>query len=138
LPSTAGRELTRKSHRNELHRIHATLRRDLFQSLSHVVFGGQLERLTARDWQVLPPSSRKALQKTTSKRDFGEVGDAIVQVLAGAPFELRVIEIHAAVEDLLGEPVSRSSVKNYLARGCDRRKTLLFERVSRGRYCLLR
>jgi hypothetical protein len=47
--------------------------------------------------------------------------------------ELRIMDIHAAVEDLLGEPVSRSWVKNYLTRGCDRRKTPLFERISRGR-----
>jgi len=51
--------------------------------------------------------------------------------------ELRVTDVHAAVEELLGEPVSRSSVKNYLAAGADHRKTRLFERVSRGRYRLL-
>jgi len=48
-----------------------------------------------------------------------------------------VTDVHAAVEELLGEPVSRSSVKNYLAAGADHRKTRLFERVSRGRYRLL-
>lgn len=44
-----------------------------------------------------------------------------------------MIEIHAAVEDRLGEPVSRSSVKNYLAKGCQRRRPVL-ERTGRGRY----
>jgi hypothetical protein len=48
-----------------------------------------------------------------------------------------MVEIHEAVEELLGEPVSRSSVKNYLAKGCSSRKTQLFERVGRGRYRLL-
>jgi hypothetical protein len=111
---------------------------DLFDSLSHVAFSGQLEKLTARDWQALPPSSRKALQKSSAKRNFGEVGDAVVRVLADAGSELRMIDVHAAVEDLLGEPVAHSSVKNYLARGSNQRKTRLFERVSRGRYRGLR
>ena len=47
-----------------------------------------------------------------------------------------MMDIHLAVEDLLGEPVSRSSVKNYLANGATSRKTRLFERVSRGCYRL--
>ena len=92
---------------------------DLVQSLSHVRLSQNLEGLSARDWKTLPPSSKKTLQKTTTKRGFGEVGDAIVQVLGEAARDLRMIEIHVAVEELLGEPVSRSSVKNYLARGSD-------------------
>jgi hypothetical protein len=44
-----------------------------------------------------------------------------------------MIEIHAAVEELLGEPVSRSTVKNYLVRGSQRPRRRI-ERVSRGRY----
>jgi hypothetical protein len=47
-----------------------------------------------------------------------------------------MIEIHAAVEDLLGDAVSRSSVKNYLARGCHRRRPVV-ERVGHGRYRLI-
>jgi hypothetical protein len=106
---------------------------DLFESLSHVAFSGQLDVLTARDWQAAPPPSRKGQQKSRSRRRFSEVGDAVVQVLRDAGCELRIFEVHASVEDLLGEPVSRSSVKNYLASGATDRKTKLFERVSRGR-----
>jgi hypothetical protein len=47
-----------------------------------------------------------------------------------------MIEVHAAVEELLGESVSRSSVKNYLAKGAQRRRPVL-ERVGHGRYALL-
>jgi hypothetical protein len=47
-----------------------------------------------------------------------------------------MFEIHLAVEELLGEPVSRSTVKNYLASGSTDRKTKLFERVCRGCYRL--
>jgi hypothetical protein len=70
------------------------------------------------------------------ERRFAEVGDAVVKVLGEACCALRTIEIHAAVEDLLGEPVSRSTVKNYLARGCRRRPPVV-ERVGRGRYRLI-
>jgi hypothetical protein len=61
--------------------------------------------------------------------------DAVVQVLRAADRELRVIEIHAAAEDLLGGALSRSSVKNYLARGCQRRRPVI-ERLARGLYRL--
>jgi hypothetical protein len=110
---------------------------DLIEGLSHIVFSGQLDRLAARNWELLDAPREKPLQNGKTSRSFGEVGDAVVQVLAEARCELRMMDIHAAVEDLLGEPVSRSSVKNYLARGCNVRKTPLFERVSRGQYRLL-
>jgi hypothetical protein len=43
--------------------------------------------------------------------------------------------IHAAVEELVGEPVSWSSVKNCLASDVGG-KSARFERVGRGRYRL--
>lgn len=49
-----------------------------------------------------------------------------------------MFEVHLAVEELLGGPVSRSTVKNYLANGAADRKTKLFMRVSRGTYQLRR
>jgi hypothetical protein len=61
----------------------------------------------------------------------------VLKVLTEATGELRMIEIHAAVEELLGDSVSRSSVKNFLARGCQRSKPLL-ERTGHGRYRLIR
>jgi hypothetical protein len=118
-------------------RVSGAFEVDLFESLSHMTFSTQLERLTARDWQLASRSSKKRLQTSRTRRRFAQVGDAVVQVLTDAGCELRMMEIHRAVEGLLGEPVSRSSVKNYLAAGTDRRKTQLFERVSRGRYRLI-
>lgn len=41
-------------------------------------------------------------------------------------------EIHLAVEEHLGEPVSRSLVKNYLYSGTEGRKTRLFEQSAAG------
>jgi hypothetical protein len=106
------------------------------ESLSHLEFAETLERLAARDWRRVPVRRRKSLQTGRTRRRFAEVGDAVVQVLTDARTELRMIEIHRAVEDLLGEPVARSSVKNYLAKDCRRREPR-FERVTRGRYRLL-
>jgi hypothetical protein len=69
------------------------------------------------------------------RRSFGSVRSAIVQVLTEAESDLRVREIWAEVERLLGEPVSRHSVKSYLHRRTYSSKPI-FERVSHGRYRL--
>jgi hypothetical protein len=45
-------------------------------------------------------------------------------VLTPSEAELRARDIHACVEELLGEPVSRGSVKAYLRVGCSRKKPL--------------
>jgi hypothetical protein len=70
------------------------------------------------------------------RRPWGEMTNAITAVLGSAD-ELRGWDIQAAVEVLLGQAVSPSSVKNCLAvnsRGADGP----FERVSWGRYRLRR
>jgi hypothetical protein len=48
---------------------------------------------------------------------------------------MRVKEVRAEVERLLGEPISRHSVESYLPRGTYSSKPI-FERVSRARYRL--
>jgi hypothetical protein len=70
------------------------------------------------------------------RRKFGSVSIAIVQALSEARSDLRVKEIWAEVERLLGEPISRHSIKSYLHRGTYASKPI-FERVSHGRYRLL-
>lgn len=99
---------------------------DLIEALSHQGFSHSLACLSARDWAATIRRRRKSPPRK----------DAVVKVLGEAGCELRMIEVHAAVEDLLGEPVSRSSAKNSLARGCRRRRPV-FERVGRGRYRLI-
>ena len=89
--------------------------------------------LISRDWHKARRRKQGLAGWSDGRRKFGSVGQAIVQVLARADTELRVEDIHKSVEYLLGGPVSRSSVKNYLRRGCERRAPL-FERVSHGRY----
>ena len=48
---------------------------------------------------------------------------------------MRVVQVHAAVEVLLGEAVSKDSVNWCLSTGVHR-KEQLFVRVARGRYVL--
>jgi hypothetical protein len=68
------------------------------------------------------------------RRQFGTVSTAIVEVLRDAESDLRVKEIWHEVERLVGEPVSRHSVKSYLHRGTH--ELNIFARVSQGRYRL--
>jgi hypothetical protein len=86
---------------------------------------------TSRGLVELPDGSSS--RPGRRRRAWGEVAGAITAVLASAG-EMRTRDIHAAVESLLGEPVSPSSVKNCLVQ---RHGTLLlFERAGRGRYRL--
>jgi hypothetical protein len=110
---------------------------DLIEALSRQALTDRLGRLTRRDWRLEALPARTAVPIAALKRKSSSVGDAVVSALAEADGDLRYCEIHLAVESVLGGPVSRSSVKNYLARGCDRPRAV-FERVGRGRYRLRR
>ena len=95
-----------------------------------------LQRLTAGNWrQAEPPQRTTSRIAPDGRRKFGTVRDAIVQVLANADCELRVREIQKGVEEVLGEPVSPSSIKDYLRKGC-RRRVPLFEYRGRDGYRL--
>jgi hypothetical protein len=65
----------------------------------------------------------------------GSVLVAVTQVLVAADRPMRVRDISMAVSDLLGLPVSRSSVKNCLASKAQG-SAAPFERVARGHYRL--
>ena len=94
------------------------------------------QRLMTRDWrQVDRPRSGTNGVAPDGRRKFGSVRDAIVQVLAEAGGELRVRDIHASVEEVLDGPVSPSSVKDFLRKGC-RRRLPLFEYCGRRGYRL--
>jgi hypothetical protein len=64
---------------------------------------------------------------------FGTVSGAVLRVLTQSEGSMRFIEIHRAVEELLGMPVCRSSVKQFLSVEAAHR-TPRFERVAHGRY----
>lgn len=111
---------------------------ELVGRLSNPDLTALFQGLTAHDWR-----QEARLQRATSgiapdgRRKFGTVRDAIVRVLVEAGTDLRVRDIHKGVEEVLGGPVSPSSVKDYLRKGC-RRRAPLFEHRGRDGYRLAR
>ena len=95
------------------------------------------ECLTTHDWDQARLWKRTPVGWSDGRRAFGSVRDAIVQVLAEADCAVRLRDIHAGVERLLGGHVARSSVKDYLRKGC-RRRVPLFEYRGRSGYRLAR
>ncbi len=68
-----------------------------------------------------------------AKPRWGRVLAAVTEILNGACEPMRVRAIHAAAEELVGESVSWSSVRNCVAANIGG-ETARFERVGRGRY----
>ena len=97
-----------------------------------------LQRLTSRDWKQgrrLHPRADGVAPD--GRRKFGAIRDAIVAVLEQADRPLRVRDVHARVEQLLGEQVSRGAVKAYLWSAAHR-ATPLFQRCGNEGYRLVR
>lgn len=109
---------------------------DLTGALSNSAFQGVLQSLANKN-----PHKAIGLRRnqgwSDGRRKFGTVSAAIVTVLSEADSELRVREIRACVEALLGSGVSRHSIKGYLHKEC-RGNNPRFERLARGRYKLRR
>ena len=73
------------------------------------------QRLTSRDWrQADHPHPLAEGVAPDGRRSFGAVRDAVTLVLEQADRPLRARDVHQAVEELLGQQVSRGSVKAYL------------------------
>ena len=84
----------------------------------------RLHGLVSADPKTPPPPPR-----------IGAVVDSIAQVLELADRPMRARDIHAAAQELLGEPIKWSSVKATL--GAHASTPLgRFERISHGRYRL--
>jgi hypothetical protein len=106
----------------------------LVERFSNPQFAGLLRRLTARDWKQVPGKRFEAGGVAPDgRRKFGQVNKLVLRFLRTEPAGLRVREIYAYVELLLGEPVSRSSVRNSLHRLSQGRNSQLV-RIARGRY----
>jgi hypothetical protein len=110
---------------------------DLVGLLSNHEFGSRLQRLTSPN-RHQPRHLKPSMDgpKPDGRRRFGQVSEAAARVLQNEPAGLRVRDVHARVELLLGEPVSWGSVKsalNRLSKGSDPR----FVQIYRGRYRLL-
>jgi hypothetical protein len=107
------------------------------EGLSNQEIQGRLVRLSEKLARLRRDGSaaRPAVPQRLRVRRPGWVLTAVVQVLADRGEPMRAKDIHAAVEESLGEPVAWSSIRSALASnaaGSSRRLV----RVARGRYVL--
>lgn len=79
------------------------------------------------------PAGTLRMLAPVAKPRWGRVLAAVTEVLNGACEPMRARAIHAATEELVGESVSWSSVRNCLAANIGG-KTARFERVGHERY----
>jgi hypothetical protein len=106
---------------------------EIFGALSNHEILERLEHLATKLDQI---EARGATPRPTIiARDVrvGAVPEAIMRVLADSVEPMRMCDIHVEVERLLGQSVTRSAVKNYLANHC-RGEHARFVRLGRGRY----
>lgn len=97
---------------------------------------GRLQRLADKLDQVAAGADvRRVSRRADQHLQSGLVPKAIMRVLAESVEPLGVSAIHEAVELVLGQAVSRSTVKNALARAARRNDRLV--RLGHGRYWLL-
>jgi len=98
------------------------------------------ERLRRLSEKLERLASSNAAPRPSARLDrrlrCGLVPQAITQVLTDSVEPMRVRDIHTEVEALLGQSVSPSAVKNWLARHA-RGDHALFVRLGRGRYRLM-
>jgi hypothetical protein len=94
------------------------------------------ERLRQLSEQLAKVATRKRPPaRPRARLRAGAVPAAIMRALADAVEPMRMRDIHAEVERLLGQSVTRSAVKNYLANHCAG-SCPCFVRLARGRYRL--
>jgi hypothetical protein len=109
---------------------------ELVGALSNHEIQERLRRLSAK-LDLL--SAKGAAPRPSARLDrrlrSGLVPEAIMRVLSESVEPMRMKDIHMEVETLLGQLVSRSAVKNWLASHVQG-DTALFVRLGRGRYCV--
>jgi hypothetical protein len=104
---------------------------------SHPEIQGRLRQLADKlDRLAASNDPRRHSSRNDRTIRCGLVAKAIQQVLAEAPGPMRVCDIHAAVEDLLGQSVPTSSVKDWLAKNVKGERPRLV-RLGQGRYRLM-
>lgn len=102
--------------------------------LSNHPFNDLLQFLTPQDSDQASPRPPR-IGWPDGRRKFGTVGGAVVAVLKEAGSEMRVKEVHAEVERVLGGQVSRYSVSDYLL-SRSKGPRPLFVRTRHGHYRL--
>ena len=103
--------------------------------LSNTSIQGLLQCLTEHPQDQAPRPRRLRAGWSDGRREFGTVDDAVVAVLNARGTEMRARDIHTAVEELLGERVSRYSVADSLRRK-SRGRRQLFVRAGYSVYAL--
>ncbi len=106
---------------------------ELIGALSNFSTQERLEKLSAMLAKIEASGAAPRPSRFAAKRRAGLLTRIIEQVLAEAEGPMRMHEIHAAAEELIGQPVPRSTVKNCLANNCKGEKAR-FVRLERGRY----
>jgi hypothetical protein len=107
---------------------------ELVGALSNHEIHDQLRRLSEKLNQIAASGGRPRSSARLDRRlRSGLVPKAIMRVLGESVEPMRMKDIHAEVERELGQPVSRSAVKNWLASHVEGNNAL-FVRLGRGRY----
>jgi hypothetical protein len=107
---------------------------ELVEALSNHETQDQLRRLSEKLDRIGASGARPRSSARSDRRlRSGLVPKAIMRVLSESVEPMRMKDIHAEVERALGQPVSRSAVKNWLANHVDGDNDL-FVRLGRGRY----
>jgi hypothetical protein len=106
---------------------------EIFGALSNPEIHERLRRLARKLEQI--EAGLAAPRPTTPARSVrvGAVPKAIMRVLSASVEPMRMRDIHTEVEALIGQQVSRSSVKNWLASHV-RGEHAPLVRLGRGRY----
>jgi hypothetical protein len=107
----------------------------LLGTLSNLEVQERLVRLATKLDRLAGSTAAPRPTPRDPKRRCGDVSKAVVEVLREFGGPLRMVEIHAVVEGLLGETVPRSTIKNCLANN-SRGDGARLVRLSRGRYRL--
>ena len=108
---------------------------ELVGALSNLEVQSRLRRLSEKLDGIATSEVPRRPTAFAGRRRPGALTAAIEQVLAAAACPMRMYEIHTAAEDLLGQRIPRSTVKNCLANNCGS-ATGRFVRLERGRYCV--
>jgi hypothetical protein len=105
---------------------------ELVEALSNPEIQDRLSRLSDKLTKIASSEAQRRTSAFERKRPAGAVAAAIVDALIEAGGPMRMCEIHAAVEALIGQSVPRSTVKSCLSNNSD--ATGRFIRLGRGRY----
>lgn len=88
---------------------------EIFGALSNPETQERLERLSTKLGQIEAGGATPRPTTTARSLRVGAVPDAIMRVLADSVEPMRMRDIQTEVEALVGQPVTRSAVKNWLA-----------------------